>query len=201
MTLADNIHRLTAEHLTMSDTGEFVKAAPLLAQLRAASGSSLGAQGGGSGGGGMVVSSKAVKLENEIREAALFEHFEMAGTEYRGSLVALLRTWPLINLDEWQDYLEHVTLDWIDQINEALESRRPPWRPSMPCPACGQRFFGPEREPCLAVHYWDHDAEAIAPPALWIAKCDGCGAEWDGDNLKWLRAASDTPGKEVARAG
>lgn len=193
MTLADNIHRLVSEHMTMSDTGEFVKAAPLLAQLRAASGSSLGAQGGGSGGAGMVVSSAAVKLENEIREAALFEHFEMAGTEYRGSLVAMLKTWPLINLDEWQDYLEHVTLDWLDSIRSVLESKRPPWRPSMPCPACSQRFYGPEREPCLAVHYWDDEAEGIAPPALWIAKCDGCGAEWNGDNLKWLRAAGDTP--------
>jgi len=197
MTLADNIHMLTSEHMTMTDEGEYTKAAPLLAQLRAASGSSLGAQGGGSGGGGMVISASAVKLEKEIRESALYEHFEMAGTEYRGSLVALLKTWPLINLDEWQDYLEHVTLDWLDRIREVLESKRPPWRPSMPCPACAQRFYGPERDPCLEVHYWDHDAETMAHPSQWIAKCAGCGAEWNGDNLKWLRVATDTPSEGV----
>ena len=201
MTLADNIFRLTAEHMTMSDTGEFVKAPPLLAQLRAASGSSLGAQGGGSGGGGLVVNAKAVKIENEIREAALYEHFEMAASEYRGSFVALIRTWPLIDIDEYQDYLEHVTLDWIDKIRSILEAKRPPWRPHMPCPACSQRFYGAEREPCLAVYYWDDDAEMIAPPATWIAKCDGCGAEWNGDNLKWLRAASDTPERDIVHVG
>lgn len=201
MTLADNIHLLTSEHMTMTDTGEFTKAAPLLAELRAAIRSNLGAQGGGSGGAGMIVNSKAVKLEKEIREAALYEHFEMAGSEYHGPFVALLKTWPLINLDEWQDYLEHVTMDWIDSIRSALEARRPPWRPSLPCPACGQRFYGPEREPCLAVHFWDHEAEAIAPPSAWIAKCDGCGAEWNGDNLKWLRAASDTPTRDIVHVG
>ena len=199
MTLADNIHRLTAEHMTMSDTGEFVKAPPLLAQLRAACTSDFAVSRGGGGGAGMMLNSKAEKVEREIREAALYEHFEMAGTEYRGSFVAMIRTWPLINIDEYQDYLEHVTLDWIDWITTLLEAKRPPWRPHMPCPACGQRFYGPEREPCLAVHFWDHDAEAVAPPAQWIAKCDGCGAEWNGDNLKWLRAASDTPEKVVAQ--
>jgi len=198
MTLADNIFRLTSEHMTIADDGSFTKAPPLLAELRAAIRSDLGAKGGGSGGAGMIVNSAAVKLESEIREAALYEHFEMAGSEYHGPLVPMLKTWPLINMDEWQDYLEHVTLDWIDHIRSVLESKRPPWRPSMPCPACGQRFHGPEREPCLAVHYWDHEAESIAPPALWTAECDGCGAEWNGDNLKWLRAASDTPKVEVA---
>lgn len=200
MSLADNIHVLTSEHITMTDAGEYIKAAPLLAQLRAASGSSLGAQGGGSGGGGLVVNSKAVKIETEIKEQALNEHFEMTGNEYRGKLVELVRSWAALE-GEWGAYLEHATLDWITDIRAILEAKRPPWRPSMPCPSCSQRFYGPEREPCLAVHYWDDDAEMIAPPASWIAKCDGCGAEWNGDNLKWLRAASDTPSEELTRAG
>jgi len=187
---------LTAEHMTMTDIGEYAKAPPLLAQLRAACTSAL-AVGRGSGGGDMVVNSKAVKLENEIREAALYEHFEMAGAEYRGSFTSLIRTWPLIDIEEYQDYLEHVTMDWVDKIRALLEAKRPPWRPSLPCPACSQRFYGPEREPCLAVHYWDHDAETIAPPANWTAACDGCGAEWNGDNLKWLRVANDTPSRDI----
>jgi hypothetical protein len=197
MTLADNIHTLTSEHMTMTDTGEFTKVAPLLAQLRAACTSDFAVSRGGGGGGGLVVNSKAVKVENEIREQALNEHFEMTGTEYRGGFVKLIRSWSALEGD-WAAYIERVTLDWLDDIRTILEAKRPPWRPSLPCPACGQRFYGVEREPCLAVHYWDHDAEAIAPPSSWIAKCDGCGAEWNGDNLKWLRAASDTPMTEVA---
>ena len=200
MSLADHVHQLCSEHMTMSDTGEFVKAAPLLAQLRAACTSDFAVGRGGSGGGGMVVNHKAVKIENELKEQALNEQFEMTGNEYRGKLVDLVRSWAAIEGD-WGNYLERVTLDWIIDIRAMLESKRPPWRPSMPCPACGQRFYGPEREPCLAVHYWDDEAETIAPPASWIAKCDGCGAEWNGDNLKWLRAASDTPREEVARVG
>ena len=196
MTIADQIHQLTSEHMTMTDTGEFIKSPPLLAQLRAASGSSLGAQGGGTGGGGMTVNSKAVQIENEIKEQALAEHYEMTGKEYRGKLVDLVRSWAALD-GEWGAYIERVTLDWITDIRAMLDAKRPPWRPSMPCPACGQRFYGPEREPCLAVHYWDDDAETIAPPASWIAKCDGCGAEWNGDNLKWLRAAADTPSSEL----
>ena len=198
MSLADNVHVLTSEHMTLADTGEYIKAPPLLAQLRAACTSTI-AVGRGSGGGGMVVNSKADKLEKVIKEAALYEHFEMAGAEYRGSIVGLLRTWPLINIDDYQEYLEHVTMDWIDSIRQLLEARRPPWKPSLPCPACSQRFYGPERDPCLEVHYWDHDAETMAHPSQWIAKCSGCGAEWNGDNLRWLRAASDTPEKVVAQ--
>jgi hypothetical protein len=198
VTIADGIHQLTAEHMTISKTGEFVKAAPLLAQLRAASGSNLGAQGGGSGGGGLVVNSKAVKIENGIKEQALNEHFEMTGKEYRGPLVDLIRSWAALE-GEWAAYIERVLLEWIDDIRDMLAARRPPWRPSLPCPACGQRFYGVERDPCLAVHFWDDEAEAVAPLSKWIAKCDGCGAEWNGDNLKWLRAASDTTDKVVAQ--
>jgi hypothetical protein len=201
MNLKDNIHQLVSEHMTMTDKGGFTKAPPLLAQLRAASGSNIGAQGGGSGGGGLTVNSKAVKIENEIKKQALSEHFEMTGNEYRGSLVALLQSWAISASSEWQPYLERVTLEWLDNIRDMLASRRPPWRPSIPCPACGQRFYGPEREPCLAVHHWDHEADTVAPPALWTANCDGCGAEWNGDNLKWLRAVSDTPKQEVAHVG
>ena len=201
MTLSDNIHQLTNEHLTTADNGAIITAPPLLAQLRAASGSNVGMPGGGSGGAGMIVNSRAVKLETEIREAVLYEHFEMAGTEYRGPLVKLLKSWPLININEWQDYLEHVTLDWIDSIKAMMEAKRPPWHPSIDCPSCGQRFHGGEREPCLSIHYWDHDAEEIAHPSQWMAECIGCGAEWTGDNLKWLRVANDTPSKEVAHMG
>lgn len=198
MTIADSLHQLCAEHMTMNDASEFIKSPPLFVQLRAACTSDFAVGRGGSGGAGMIVNSAAVKIENAIKEQALNEHYEMTGKEYRGKLVDLVKSWAALD-GEWGAYIERVLLDWIDDIRAMLESKRPPWRPSLPCPACSQRFYGPEREPCLAVHYWDDDAEAIAPPASWIAKCDGCGAEWNGDNLKWLRAASDTPKLDLVR--
>jgi hypothetical protein len=198
MTLRDNIHQLTNEHMTMADDGSFIKAPPLLAELRAAVTSDFAVGRGGSGGAGMMINSKADKLEREIKDQALAEHFEMTGNEYRGNTNALLQAWAVAASTEWQAYLEPITQGWIESIRTMLVAKRPPWRPSIPCPACGQRFYGPEREPCLAVHYWDDEAEAIAPPAQWTANCDGCGAEWNGDNLKWLRAASNTPTANVA---
>jgi len=196
--LRENVHQLTSEHMTMAQDGSFVKRPPLLAELRAACGSNMGAQGAGSGGAGMIVNHKAVKLENDIKEKALAEHFEMTGNEYRGGLVELLRAWAIAASTEWQVYLDSVTQEWIEGIQALLVSKRPPWRPSIPCPSCGQRFYGPEREPCLAVNYWDEEADAIAPPAQWTASCDGCQAEWNGDELKWLRAAANTPTANVA---
>ncbi|NWL13299.1 hypothetical protein DM793_18705 [Paenarthrobacter nitroguajacolicus] len=198
MSLKDTIHQLTNEHMTHGDDGGFHKAPPLLAELRAACGSNMGAQGGGSGGMGMIVNHKAVKLENDIKSKALAEHLAMTGNEYRGGLVDLLHAWSTAASTEWQPYLEGVTQTWINDIKEMLVSKRPPWRPSIPCPACGQRFYGPEREPCLAVHHWDEDADEMAPPSQWTANCDGCKAEWSGDELKWLRAASNTPTANVA---
>lgn len=200
MSLRDHIHILTSEHLTRDDAGAYVKAAPLLAQLRAASGSNFGAAGGGKGGGGMVVNSKAVELETKIKNDALSEQFEMTGAEYRGGLVALIQSWVALENPDWLTYLEHITSDWIDDIRAILESVRPPWRPSIPCPACGQRFYGPDRDNCLAVTYWDHDAERIAKEAAWSAECGGCGAVWVGDELKWLRAAGDTPKLDMVQA-
>ncbi|GAP53723.1 hypothetical protein AHiyo6_02880 [Arthrobacter sp. Hiyo6] len=201
MTLKDNIHQLTNEHMTMADDGSFIKTPPLLAELRAAVTSDFAVGRGGSGGAGMMINSKADKLEREIKEQALAEHFEMTGNEYRGNPTTLLQAWAVAASSEWQAYLEGITTEWIVGIRALLVSKRPPWRPSIPCPACSQRFYGPEREPCLAVHYWDDEAEAIAQPAKWTANCDGCGAEWNGNNLKWLRAASDTLTTDVAHVG
>jgi hypothetical protein len=200
MSLRDSVHVLTRPHLKTNDDGALVHAPALLAELRAACTSNQGAQGGGTGGGGMVVNSLAVKIETDIKNEALNEHFEMTGKEYQGRIVDLIQSWSDLG-GEWEPYLAKITLEWIDAIRAMLEAKRPPWRPSMPCPSCSQRFYGAEREPCIAVYYWDDEAEAIAPPSVWIAKCDGCGAEWNGDNLKWLRTASDTPEKDVARVG
>lgn len=201
MSLNDHIHQLTREHWKIDDRGALVTKPPLLVELRAACTSDFAVGRGGSGGIGMIVNSQAVKVETEIKEEALNEHFEMTGKEYRGSLVELITSWAAIQSPEWRTYLENITDSWINSIRAMLEAKRPPWRPSIPCPACGHRFHGPEREPCIGVHYWDDDAESIAPPAKWIAECDGCGAGWNGDDLKWLRAASNTPTPDVAAVG
>lgn len=198
MSLRDNIHQLVNEHMTRADDGSFVLALPLLVQLRAACKSTHGNHSGGGGQGvGLAINSAAIAIETRIREDSLAEQFERTGTEYHGSIITLLRTWADIQ-GEWEPYLEGVTQEWIEAIKETLIQRRPPWRPTLNCPACNQRFHGPEREPNLWVDYWNHEEESMNHPSLWTAGCDGCGATWNGDELAWLRAATDTPQPEVA---
>lgn len=199
MSLKDNLHQLLNEHMTMAADGSFIKAPPLLAELRAACASTHGNHGGGTGQGiGMSINAKAIEVETKIREDALAEQFEMTGNEYRGNIVALLQAWEIAASSEWQPYLERVTLEWVDDIKSAIVQRRPPWRPTLNCPSCNQRFHGPEREPNLWVEYWNHDEETMNHPSLWTAGCEGCGAEWAGDQLAWLRAATDTRAVELA---
>ena len=94
MSLKDNIHQLTSEHMTMADDGSFIKTPPLLAELRAACASTHGNHGGGTGQGiGMAINAKAIEVETRIREDALAEQFERTGIEYRGNLVELLKSW------------------------------------------------------------------------------------------------------------
>lgn len=192
MSLSDNIHQLTNQHMSQADDGSFVLVTALLDQLRIACTTDFSVGRGGGSGAGLMVNSAAVKLENKIKEDALFDHFEMVGSEYQGALKELLFTWSSITDDEWQVYLEHETMEWVDQIRAVLTSKRPPWRPTLNCPSCGLRFHGPDREPNLWVDYWNHDEEKMNHPSLWTAGCDGCGAEWNGDKLGWLRAATLT---------
>lgn len=197
MSLQDAIHQLTRPHWSLVD-GALVEKPPLLAELRAACVSTHGNHGGGGGQGvGLAVNSKAIEVETRIREDALAEQFERTGIEYQGGLVDLIQSWSGID-GEWEAYLGKITDEWITDIQAALIQRRPPWRPTLNCPACGQRFHGNEREPNLWVEYWDHDEEKMNHPSQWSAGCDGCGAEWVGKEIDWLRAATDTPAKDVA---
>ncbi|MFK4296150.1 hypothetical protein ABH924_001287 [Arthrobacter sp. GAS37] len=135
----------------------------------------------------MAINANAIELETRIREDALAEEFERTGKEYRGNLVEMLKTWAALD-GEWADCLAAVTLEWVDRIRALLVQRRPPWRPTLNCPSCNQRFHGPEREPNLRVEYWNHDEEKMNHPSLWTAGCDGCGAGWAGDQMAWLSA-------------
>lgn len=190
MTLSDNIHQLTNPHMAQQADGSYGLNPALLDQLNTACTSTLGANGSGSGGAGLLVNSKAIKLNNDINAKALFEHFEYAGEEYRGPLKNLLRTWPTATNNAIITRLEGITDNWVAEIQTLTTPRRPPWKPTLNCPSCGQRYHGPEREQCLTVEYWDHDKEAIAHPSQWTAACDGCGAQWAGDQLNWLRDAT-----------
>ena len=145
----------------------------------------------------MILNPAAIDLDREIREEALANHYEMHAFEYRGSLRGLLRLWArpgTLQTEEWANYLEGVTLSWCDKIEALLVQKRSPYRPHAPCPACGQRFTGPENTPALNVIYWDNENERFLPSDEWCAGCENCGAAWVGvDEMKFLQHAINKP--------
>lgn len=194
MSLRENVHTLVRTHLATSSDGAITRQPALLDQLTTACRTNFGASGSGAGGAGLLVNSKAVQLDREIREDALYIHFELYGHEYRGTLKDLVATWPVIELNgEMQAYIELRTAQWVWDIENLLAQRRPPFYPSTPCPACGQRFHGPENVPTLGVEYWDNERDRILNPAEWSAACEACGATWSGHKeMKFLQHAIDT---------
>ena len=111
---------------------------------------------------------------------------------YIGPLENLLRDltgtpWAVMP-DDWDQYLTDVSSEWIDAITGLLHPAKPRRRLHRPCPACGVKYHGPDREPALTMNRWDQH-EDMLPPGQWDASCLACGAEWHGDDVQWLSHA------------
>ncbi|SEC54435.1 DUF7341 domain-containing protein [Arthrobacter woluwensis] len=191
MTLAQNIHQLINEHVVSDGYGGYTTNRPLLEQLKEACSSDLGTSGNGRGTAGRIpINAAAVDLDIEIRKDLVIHQEERTGERCSTPTPEVLKIWADLDDPEWEAFLENITADWVTSINALFTQRKPPMRPSIPCPSCGQRFHGEERDQCLWVDVWDHDNDTMAKPGEWTAGCDGCGATWDGDNLKWFVAAT-----------
>lgn len=202
MTLRGNIQELTETHLKMGPAGKPVQAPSLLSELRAAvKPGSDGGSGGASSSAPIPINPDAVDLLREISEGAATDLWEMRGFAISKpcSIEQVIRGLdPAIDFD-WHAYLERVTLEWVDAINGMLRPTKPRRKLGVECPSCGQRFHGVERAVCLTADCWGPNEE-ILHPAAWHVQCEGCGAEWVGDDLKWLIAALNTPSREVVQA-
>ncbi len=181
--LTESIHRLTREHLTLAD-GKVATVPSLLDQLDAAATSKRGILAGGSGGTAIPISTAAVSLRQDIDWSARDEHYQRTGTDV-GKLEAIIQSWAAEQDPEMITYLEHVTLDWCDKINALISPVKPPWRPAVPCPACGVIYDRDGNGPGLRVHCWGED-EAMLPPGEWTAECIHCQAAWTSENMPWL---------------
>lgn len=188
MTLQSNIHALTSEHLTMTD-GKPEKVPSLLDQLDAATTEGRTGKSGSSGGRAIPISDTAYSLRQDIEFAARDEHYQRTGSDV-GTLVAIIQSWAGEQDAEMVAYLEHVTLDWCDQIGAILSPVKPPWRPAVPCPACGVIYDREGNGPGMRVHCWGED-EAMLPPGQWTAECIHCEAAWTSENMPWLARVLD----------
>jgi len=185
---AVHVHQLIATHIS---DGEIQP--PLLTRLRNASTpGSDGGKAGGDGGKPVPVNLSAVDLFCKIETRARNEWRLLRGFVYVGRLEHLL--WDLISPpfeelpEDWDTYLYQEASAWIDEIKGLLHPTKPRRRLHRPCPACGVKYHGIDREPALTVNCWDAN-EDMLHPSLWDASCLACGAEWHGENVQWLARA------------
>lgn len=196
LSLASLIQQLTEPHLTTGPRGYPVTAPPLLLELQQAVTPGNNGSAGGKSGPPIPVSADTIDLEQRIRSEAAEDHYQMRGWYYRGTTRELLQSYLDDKMDapdaDWSAYLEHVMLDWCDEINSIVRPSKPRRRLNTPCPSCGQKFYGEERQTCLTANCWGGDEELLHP-ALWHVQCEACKAEWEGETLKFFLAAINQP--------
>jgi hypothetical protein len=162
----------------------------LLDQLEAAVTAETRAGSAGAGGVSLPIGVGALSLLQDIERDARDHQNELIPS-FAGTLKALIESWAVEDINgEWLAFLEHVTLDWIDQISAIIAPSKPPWRPHRPCPSCGLRYGGDERRPNLQIHCWDDEGKLLRDPeSTWWAECVHCGAAWGPSQMKWFMHA------------
>jgi hypothetical protein len=185
MSLRVHVHELTSTHKRTGPGGKLYDIPALLDQLAdELSPSHTGRAGGG--GVSLPYAEAVSRLMATITEQARTEQIEM-DRDATGETKAIIASWADVE-GEWQGYLEHVTMEWIDAINDVIYPERVRRMP-VPCPACGQLFTANDGERAYSVtlHAWDRWTGGELKYTDWWAECVGCGAEWrDAEGMKFL---------------
>jgi len=199
MGLTDNVHRLTREHLTRDKDGNLRSVPALLDDLRrAVTPGHAGGAGGSAGGPPIPINPNALDLLAEIEGEARRDYYEVTGTGWQSTLEELLKVFAARNLSpEWDTYLTHVSLAWIDKITALIWPEKPRRKlVGKICPACGQSVYGDERKTCLSLGCWDDEGNMRAI-GTWDIECASCEAAWAGEQVAYLLRALDTPGAVI----
>jgi hypothetical protein len=195
MSLNDHIHQLSRPHLRTAPDGSLRHAPALLDELRAAvTPGHAGSAGGGTSGPPIPINPNALDLLTEIETEARRDYFAMTEAPWSGDLDALLIRFTMMDMtQEWDNYLTHVTSDWVDRITAMLWPVRPRRKlTGKVCPACGWATYGDERKVCLSLGCWDDDGN-MRKIGEWDIECASCEAGWAGDQVAYLLRALDTP--------
>jgi hypothetical protein len=193
MSLTDNVHRLTREHLTRDKDGNLRSAPAFLDELRGAITPGMNGFGGGSSGPPIPIDPSAVDLLTEIHAEARRDYHEITGDRWPGNVDSLLIYFAAMSLTaEWDSYLTHVTSEWLDRITAMLWPVKPRRKlVGKVCPACTQSVYGEERKTCLTLGCWDDDG-AMKKIGDWDIECNGCEASWSGEQVAYLLKALDS---------
>ena len=173
------VERLTVEHTVHLDGNEY-QCEPLIAQLREAISSSLGAgSGAGSGQAGGLLNTAAFTLYEHIDGIAR-GWTESLGWTGKGFLeLHVLELPDLIQAahargdidDDLRERLEAMFGQWVYQIEDLFD---PPHEKELtaPCPTCGERFHieGDTQQAAVVI--------PVKRGRAIIAECRCCGAMW-----------------------
>ncbi|MEZ2373109.1 hypothetical protein [Arthrobacter sp. RCC_34] len=185
--LASNIHQLIRPHVIEDGLGGYTPNEPLLVQLQDALKPNNGGGATSAGGAKLPVNATALALQQDIAREATQANVTMTGYLINNT-DQILHAWDTADLTlEWSTYLATLTTTWVNKIQKLISPAKP-YHPSRPCPACGQRFYGEERNPCLSVHWIGTDGQ-VTHPEDWTMECESCGAEWTGDSLGAIATA------------
>lgn len=189
------VERLTRTHTVHLDGAEY-ECEPLLEQLRAAIGSSMGAGGGGGRGNGGLLDYGAFTLWEHI-DGIVRGWLQSFGADHRGDLLDVMQALPhtvqaqLANGtidDDLRERLDAMYAQWVVQIEDHFD---PPRQKELtaPCPECGERWHVDGDTQRAAVVIPVKQGRAI------IAECRCCDTLWATETE--LVALADGMGIEV----
>lgn len=177
--LAQNVHKLTQPHHTITPEGDLIKQAPLLDQLAGATHNSTRSRSGGSGGQGLPINTDAIDTQQWVNRCVRTNE-ELRTGQKHGTPHQIISRWPTEHRETWQHQLAQDTQQIINRI-EHLLNPPPPRRPlRQPCPACDQQWATNtegERKPALTARVYDTD-NGVLPPSEWDLYCAACEAQW-----------------------
>jgi len=198
VSLSDNLHQLTSDHLRTGPDGKAYMVPALLTELRNAVTPGNSMSGGGASGPPIPINASALDLLREIETEARTDYHEMTGERWPSDLTGLLSAIAILDLaPEWDAYLARVSLEWIDKINAMLWPVKPRRKlVGKVCPSCGWATYGEERKTCLSLGCWDSEG-SMKKIGEWDIECGSCEAGWTGEQMIFLLRALDTHEAEV----
>jgi hypothetical protein len=201
MSIRDNVHQLTRDHLRTGPDNKPHKVPALLDELRAAVTPGNSMSGGGASGAPSPINVSALDLLGEIESETRRDYYEITDTGWQSTLEELLQAYAGMDLPpEWAAYLERMTLEYVDKINALLWPVKPRRKlVGKVCPSCGWATYGEERKTCLSLGCWDSEG-GMKKIGDWDIECASCEAGWSGDQVSWLLRALDTPSEVLTQA-
>lgn len=177
------IHQLTRDHYLNGQTR-----VSLLAELQGETMPGRNSSGGGNSDEIKIpVAAGTIDLYRKIHKRAYDDLWKWRRMLCAGTLEDVIQCFEHTDAEN-EGYFTDLLQSWVDEIENLLRPKKPRRKLHQPCPACNEKYYGPDRAPALSANCWD-SKEQLLHPACWDVACAACGAEWKGDEVGFLRAS------------